>query len=171
MEPESRTMKALSIVLQHTGTQNRKKLQSLVKTTENLEYAIKLKNYQENMNAWSLADINTLQRAHEALNELKRKKVCPFDTHSENDRALDKDFSNKFSNPTQMKYCLQMMASRGYTCLVFKDEVHFIFGVDDPKYEYLEMVCATPNPMLVLPSIYPSFDPYLLWEKNNKIIK
>jgi hypothetical protein len=160
MESESRTMRALYIVLQHIGTKNRQKLQNMIKTTENLEYVTKLKKYVENMMAWSFADANTIKIVYHVLSELQRNQTCPFDPDSKDNRSVyDYDhFSSRLTNATQMKYCLQMMATRGYNCLVCTDIVRFQFGIDYTVYNYSEIVLVTPHPDLVLPLVYPNLE-------------
>jgi hypothetical protein len=149
-------MQALCIVLQHTGTQNRKKLQAMVKSTKDLEYTIKLKSYQENMNAWSLANSTTIQIVSENIIGLEQINCSPFNPNATNNRGFSANYLTRFNNREQIKYSLQMFATRGYTCLICSDGVRFQFGMDDyTSVKYLDIFHASPNPDLVLPTSYP----------------
>jgi hypothetical protein len=156
-EMESKSMKALYIVLQHIGTKNQQKLQKMIKATENLDYAMKLKNYQENMNAWSFADVTTLEIVHSILNHLQSNGMDPFKSDSKYDCANISDCINKFTSPTQKKYGWQMLATRGYNCCVHPhgEAVVCLFGIDEIQYTDCEIVPSTSNPSLELPKVYP----------------
>ncbi len=156
MAQESNTMQALYIVIQHIGTENRRKLKELIHISQDLEYATKVKNYQENMNAWSLAHVDTLGIVHKLLLQLEQDKIDPFNANSEYHGANVGDFLNKFTNQVQMKYGFQMMATRGYTVVVHPDGLVTLYlSIDDEEFPHCQIFIATPNPQLTLPIVYP----------------
>jgi len=146
VDTESKVMKALQVVMEHTGTRNAKKLKTIIETTETLEQSEKMTAWEENMKAWSLANIHTLTVVTETLNLLASECIDPFDDES---MFMGRDipyFQQKLENEIELKHALQCIATRGYDAEVWIEttNVCFRFGNKSEKHDFYYTFPATP---------------------------